>query len=246
MKAILYISALTGFTLHNPTRRIASVVLDIYAYFVIFLISIFAALSIARAMNAWGEASHSLANFVFSSRTPALAIVFVFQSTIVQLSRRKLQGIFHALHKLSENDFIGLPDFEKHVRRASKRTFNIYFLIPLTLSNTILLALTAMSITAALGLYKDELFERNVNEAGPKIFESIDVKQYLVILLVYILANLKNVSQDAILLHSYAVTTEQLALLRKMLDGVKLELHTPFKTCSSLDSWINYQQTLAR
>jgi hypothetical protein len=246
MKAILVVSALTGFTLHNPTRQIASVALDIYSYFVIFLISIFAALSTARAMNAWSESSHSLANFIFSSRTPLLAIVFVFQTTILQLRRKKLQGIFRDLHKLSENDFILLPDFQKHVRRASKRTFNVYFLLPFTLSNGILLALTALSVTAALGLYKDELFERNVNEVGPKIFETVDVKQYLMILLVYTLANLKNVSQDAILLYSYAVTTEQTALLRGMLDGVKLELHTPFKTCSSLDSWIKYQQTLAR
>lgn len=246
MKTILLVSTLTGFTLHNPTRRMASVILDIYAYFVIFLLLIFAALSSARAINAWSESSHSLANFVFSSRTPALVIVFVFQTTILQLSRRKLQSIFRDLQNLSENNFIRLPDFQKHVRRASKRTFFLYFLVPLIMSNGILIALTALSVSAALGLYKDELFERNVNESGPKIFETVDVNQYVIILLVFTLANLKNVSQDAIILHTYSVTTEQIALLRKMLDGVKLELYTPFKTCSSLDSWISYQQSLTR
>lgn len=235
-----------GFTLLNPKKRAASLFLDIYAYFVIFLISIFAALSTARAMNAWSESNHSLANFVFSSRTPALAIAFALQTIILQLSKRKLQAIFRDLFNLSVNDFIQLPDFEKHVLRASKRTFNLYFLIPLILSSGILVALTALSVTAALGLYKDELFEQNVNESEPKIIETVDVNQYLIVLLIYILGNFKNVSQDAIVMHSYSMMTEQIALLRKMLDGVKLELYSPFKVCSSLDSWISYQQTLAR
>lgn len=259
-KIILVINAFSGFCLTEcSTRRrkkqwyyfLLGTVQTLYEFslnVVIFSMTTFVGWVVLTGSN---DSRGNFAAFVNSIRGILFATYITFSSLFLRFGKRQLRKILREAENFVRMDRFGESIQEQCLQRASQRTLNVYFLLPVSAALFSIILNFTLTLMFMMGYYQDNVFVDD-GENKERIYTSIDPIKYIKILFFLIFCYFKQTAHDSIFLHLYSFTAEELSDLKRQLKQIIRSMQENLPLCQnetlnlSLKKWISQQQALAR
>lgn len=255
-KLILIINAFSGFCLTDCSERrrkkqwwyfLLGVIQTIYEF--TLNVAFFSITTIVGwvVLTGSNDSRGNFAAFVNSIRGILFATYITFSSLFLRLGKRQLRKILREAEKFVRSDRLRESTQEQCLLRASQRTLNVYFLLPVSTALFSIILNFTLTLMFMLGYYQDKVFDVD-SENNERIYASIEPLKYIKILFFLIFCYLKQAAHDSIFLHLYCFTAEELADLKSELKQiVRINQEHNFEALNiSLKRWIGHQQALAK
>jgi hypothetical protein len=260
-KIILLINAFSGFCLTECSARrrkkqwwyfLLGIVQTLYEFSL--NVAIFSMTTIVGWVVLTGsiDSRGNFAAFVNSIRGILFATYITFSSLFLRFGKRQLRKILREAENIVRMDAASESIQEQCLLRASQRTLNLYFLLPVSTALFSIILNFTLTLMFMMGYYQDNVFDIDV-ESKERIYMTIDPIKYIKILFLLIFCYLKQTAHDSLFLHIYCFTAEQLSDLKRKLKHIIRSRQDDYlpqvqhETVNlSLKKWISQQQALAK
>jgi hypothetical protein len=260
-KIILVINAFSGFGLTKCSARrrkkqwwyfLLGTIQTLYEFSL--NVAIFSMTTIVGwvVLTGSNDSRGNFAAFVNSIRGILFATYITFSSLFLRFGKRQLRRILREAENITRMDASSELMQEQCLLRASQRTLNVYFLLPISTALFSIILNFTLTLMFMMGYYEDNVFDID-GDSKERMYMSIDPVKYIKILFLLIFCYLKQTAHDSIFLHIYCFTAEQLSDMKRKLKKIirsNQEDYSPqfqHETVnSSLEKWIIQQQALAK